>query len=198
MDADREEETFARLRTAALPLFANLGYDGTDNQMIADTAGVPKSVLGAGGRKALYLAIVDSFYREQVAALHEVSTGFTPDEAGVERLLARMLDFYLDHVLELSLWQHRYLHDAADLIDIDRSFRQPMFQRIADVLGPEITDHIDVQMVFSIISWSLRGFISEGIVRPGAAPLGPDSAEGKRRFRSYIPYLAGLFFQRRT
>ncbi|ROO86807.1 TetR family transcriptional regulator [Actinocorallia herbida] len=195
MGGERDEEAFARLRRAALPLFASLGYDGTDTRMIADAAGVPREVvIAAGGRRALYLAIVDTYYREQIAALDEIAEGFTPDEPGVRRLLEGMLEFYLDHIPEISIWQHRYLRDAADLIDIDSAYRQPMFHRIADLLGPEITDRIDVPMVFSIVSWSLRGFLSEGIVRPDGSALGAETPAGQLRFRSYLPHLTSLFF----
>ncbi|GAB2861826.1 hypothetical protein GCM10022221_71950 [Actinocorallia aurea] len=195
MGGEGDEETLARLRAAALPLFANLGYDGTDTRMIMNAAGLPRAaVAAAGGRKGLYLAIVDIYYREQVAALDAIAEHFTPDEPGVLRLLEGMLEFYLDHTSEMAIWQHRYLRDAADLIDIDAVYREPMFRRIVDLLGPEITERIDLPMAISIVSWSLRGFISEGVVRPGEPPLGPHTPEGKRRFRSYLPHLASLFF----
>lgn len=94
--------------------------------------------------------------------LNEAATTFTPDETGIRTVLDHMLDFYLDHVPEMSLWQHRYFHDAADIVDIDTTYRAPIFQRLAEIAGPEIASRTDIRMLLSIVSWSFRGFLSGG------------------------------------
>ena len=52
MDRQTERTTRDRIIEAALPIFASLGYDGTDNEMIANAAGVSRQeVIAAGAAK---------------------------------------------------------------------------------------------------------------------------------------------------
>ncbi|WP_344455036.1 hypothetical protein [Actinocorallia aurantiaca] len=191
------DEEFAKdhLVKTALSLFASLGYDGTDNEMIANAAGVDRQeVAAAGGRTALYLGILETFYQAQSKMLDEAAAAFTPDEAGIRDLFDRMLDFYVDHLPQMALWQHRYLHDAADIADIDTRYRMPMLRKIADVFGTEALTPAGVQMLLNFVSWSLRGFLSEGVIRLEGPPLGPDTVEGQNLLRSYLHELASLVF----
>ncbi|MEO3786799.1 hypothetical protein ABGB12_26025 [Actinocorallia sp. B10E7] len=197
MEERPEQRTLQnRLNEAALPIFANMGYDSTDNEMIANAAGVSRQeVIAAGGRRRIYLSIVEDFYRAQLEMLDEVAASFVPDEAGIHMLLERMMEFYLDHPDEMALWQQRYLHDAADIADIEAKYRVSVFQRTADIFGPELTSRADLQILANITSWSFRGFMTEGIIQIGGGPiLRPEDPEGRARFRSYLHYMTKLLF----
>lgn len=71
-------------------------------------------------------------------------------------------------------------------------YRTPIFQRLTEIAGSQIVSRADIQMMLSVISWSFRGFLSEGIIRLGEPPLGPDTLEGRTQFRSYLHQLADL------
>ena len=193
-DPDRIDD---RITGAALRLFANLGYDSVDNQMIADAAGVSRgAVSAAGGRREIYMQIIEGFYKAQVQSLDDAEKSFVPNEAGVRRFIEQLLEFYLDHLDEMAIWQHRYLKDAADIPGIEETYRVPVFQRVAEIAGPEITRRVDVQVIGNLVSWSLRGFLTEGITRIGSAtPLRQDSPEGRKAFGAYIYYLTDLIFR---
>src|SRR3954453_16191658 len=84
--------------SVALRLFAELGYDGTTMQMIADAAGLEAAAVRAvfGGKTELYLLLTRQSVAEQVAGLEALEPRLTPDADGMNLLV----DHYFEYGLE--------------------------------------------------------------------------------------------------
>ncbi|MCD0448884.1 TetR family transcriptional regulator [Actinocorallia sp. API 0066] len=183
---------------AALRLFGGVGYDGTTERMIAETAGVDVAEVRArGGRTGLYEAVIADFYAAQNALLDEMEDKCAPDADGVRDFLSRVLDFYLANPEEMELWQHRRLADAADLADIDARYRDPFLRRVEELLARHlsergVTNLSDYAMLSNVVTWSLYGFLNGGIKGSGGATLRPDDPEAVRLFRAQMHRLQDL------
>ncbi|XVQ10470.1 TetR/AcrR family transcriptional regulator [Spirillospora sp. CA-255316] len=175
------------VRSAALRLFASLGYDGTTSESIATAAGVSvEEVRNAGGRTGLYLAIVEDFFQSLNAVIDDVMKDFTSDAAGVHRLLDRLLDYIFDNPLEMTVWQYRGLADAADMAELDERLQRPFTRRILEVFGPPLINSSDLEILSSMHIWCIHGFINGGILQKYGPPIGRDNAEACLRFRSFL------------
>lgn len=166
----------------ALRLFASLGYDGTSTEMIAAAAGVrPEEV--PGGRNGVYQAILKRFQDEQLALYEDVPAVHT--EGGLHKVLDLFLDFYLDHRLELQVWQHRGLADATDIIGAEEDYRTPVARRLFEVVGA-LEKLPDPDMWTSVFTWSLTGFVSGGIISPTSTIATADDLPARLRFRAFM------------
>ncbi|GAB2826520.1 hypothetical protein GCM10022221_25710 [Actinocorallia aurea] len=166
----------------ALRLFAGLGYDGTSTEMIAAAAGVgPDQV--PGGRNGAYEAILRRFRDQQMAMYEEVPGVYT--EGGLHGVLDLVLDFYLDHRLELRVWQYRGLEDATDVPWAEEDYRTPVARRLFEVVG-SLEKLPDPDMWVSLVTWSLTGFVSGGIISPRPGPTTPDDLPARLRFRAFM------------
>lgn len=173
-----------RVLAAALRLFAGLGYDGTTTEMIAATAGVPASAV-AGRKSELYHEIFANFHRAQMDLLEEVEA-FRSSAGDLHRTLDMMVDFYLDHRQELTVWQYRGLSDAMDIADVDERFRLPVTRRLFEALD-SLEDLPDPDLWISAFTWCLTGFINGGIVsRYPGPPTTADDLAARRRFRAFL------------
>ncbi|MDX6741120.1 TetR/AcrR family transcriptional regulator [Actinocorallia sp. A-T 12471] len=166
----------------ALRLFANLGYDGTTTEMIAAAAGVrPEEV--PGGRNGLYHAMLRRFQDQQLAVFDQVPE--ISAEGDLHDVLDHLLDFYLDHRLELMVWQHRGLSDATDIAGAERDYRTPVTERLFEVVAA-LEKLPDPEMWISVVTWSLTGFVSGGIITQDAEPADADDYRARRRFRAFM------------
>ncbi|WP_106400571.1 TetR/AcrR family transcriptional regulator [Actinocorallia populi] len=192
MDGTGEDE---RVLAAALRLFAGLGYDGTTTEMIAAAAGIPPSSI-AGGKSALYQKIFENFHRAQMDLLEEVEAVHAAG-GDLHQTLDMMMDFYLDHRQELTVWQYRGLSDAVDVADIDERFRLPVTWRLFEAVG-SLEDLSDPDLWISAFSWCLTGFINGGIVSRDPGPTTADDLMARRRFRALLHDLTDAWIRSST
>lgn len=185
-----------RLREQVLQLagkvFADLGYDGTDLQMIADGAGLPLARLVAvgGDKSTLYFTVLNRLFELEVAALSGVMDQFTPDAAGVQRIGDAFLDFCLDHPQFVGLWMHRWQGDAADL-DVETPFATPMLAAMNEIMGKAVRPDLDLEIAIWNVIWSVHGFVRVGIIGADGHAHGPTDPATVRRFRAYLHDLIG-------
>ncbi|MEU5879966.1 hypothetical protein [Spirillospora sp. NPDC047279] len=183
----------AEFTQAARRLFTGLGYDNTTNTMIADAAGVPvAAVAAAGGRGGLYRTIIADFYAAQNTMLDAAEADFSRDPAGIRRFLEHVLDFYLDHFDLMVIWNHRLMDDAADLHDIEESYRAPVYRRVAGIIGAELIGDSDFQMMANVFTWSLYGFVSSGVYRSDGSLVGAEQEKARAEFRACMTRLQEL------
>src|SRR5689334_6578860 len=95
-----------RLLDSAAGLFAQLGYDETTTEMIANAAGVGVGEVTRmiGGKRDIYLAVMMRAYEQEQAVLLRAAADFTPDGPGVHRFLDEYLNFFVAHPQTAALW----------------------------------------------------------------------------------------------
>ncbi|GAA0960062.1 TetR/AcrR family transcriptional regulator [Actinocorallia libanotica] len=183
------------ITAAALRLFAGIGYDNTSARMIADAAGVDlQEVQDRGGKSTLYKRIVEDFQQEQRSLYEKGMADYASGPEGLRRHLDDALDLYLSHPLSMAIWQHRYLEDAADLAEVD-VHRSSVFRWMEEMVGPEIAGHPDYRLIVNLFAWSVYGFLFGGVITENGVPMGPDTAEGRRRFRAMMHRLSDFALQ---
>lgn len=181
-----------RIIEAATRLFAELGYDGTSTRMIADAAGLNIATVAyhAGGKRDLYLAVMERAHEAERAVLEEALAAFTPDPDGVRALVDRYLDFCLGRPEVPALWMHRWLSDAADIADLESRYVKPLIslarEAVEDAVGPDV----DAEYAVMTIIWATHGFCRGGVLDAGGRRTGPGSPEEIRRFRAHLRLLA--------
>ncbi|XVQ06384.1 TetR/AcrR family transcriptional regulator [Spirillospora sp. CA-255316] len=181
------------VRSAALRLFASLGYDSTTNESIAAAAGVStEEIRKAGGRTGLYLAIVKDFFQGLNAVVDDAMKDFTPDATGAHMVVDRVLDYIFDNQLAMTVWQYRGLADAADMAELDKDLQQPWTRRMAETLGPPLINSADLEVLMSCYMWCSHGFFLGGILQKHGPPVGADNAEACIRYRSYMHRLTDV------
>ena len=104
----RKPQVEARIRGAALELFARAGYDGTSMAAIAEAAGVATGNVYryfAGGKPALFAQVVPATvadeHRRLVAERVARLTLPLPDPAAADPSAERLLRFWIDHRLQM-------------------------------------------------------------------------------------------------
>ncbi|GAA0264001.1 hypothetical protein GCM10009527_070070 [Actinomadura nitritigenes] len=184
-----------RLIETATRIFAELGYDGTSLQLIADAAGVDLDAVHrvAATKADLYRAVMRDADEAEERALREALAGFTADRRGILLLADAYLDFYVSHPQVLALWQHRWMGDAADLPDLEEIYTQPLSRDIADTVRGLVPPDVDPDYLIWSVVWCVYGFLTGGVVRtgqderplrhtPSSAPRPHDDVEGFRAF----------------
>lgn len=80
------------LLTAGIELFAEQGYDGVPVAAIAQRAGVNKAMINYhfGGKRQLYLAIVEGTFAEIVASVERLAAARRPAPETLRALIARV------------------------------------------------------------------------------------------------------------
>ncbi|XVQ15707.1 TetR/AcrR family transcriptional regulator [Spirillospora sp. CA-255316] len=177
----------ARIRNAAIRLFAGLGYDGTTTDMIADAAGVPReSVLAAGGRRGLYRQTLERYRQEQCSKLDELAAGFTEDDDRMAVMLEHLMDFYLEHLDLVAIWRQRRMMDAADMDDLEELYQFPIHQKVLAVLGPDVVESPEFQLIGLVFAWCLLGFTTGGAPRLDGTLLDPEDPQARALFRAHM------------
>ncbi|WP_067483971.1 TetR/AcrR family transcriptional regulator [Actinomadura hibisca] len=177
-----------RIIEAATRLFAALGYDGTSTRMIADAAGLNIATVAyhVGGKRDLYLAVMERAHRIERAALEEVLAAFTPDAAGVRALVDRYLDFCVEHPEIPALWTHRWLSDAADIADLEHRYARPLVEQVAAAVAAAAGPDVDVEYAVMTVIWCTHGFGSGGVPGPDGQRRGLADAATTARFRAHL------------
>ncbi|MWA01612.1 TetR family transcriptional regulator [Actinomadura sp. LD22] len=188
MDKDiSDPEQITRISNVAAHLFAELGYDNTTGEMIAEAAGVNREVVtAAGGRAALYRHALERFYRDERDMLDRVSTAPGAGKSRFSAALDHILDFYLDRREMIAIWQQRGLADASDMDDVEERYQVPSNERAAAILGPEVATGPRFQMIRNVFSWCLVSFIYRGLSPVDGPVLDPADPRARELFHEYM------------
>lgn len=175
------------IRTAT-GLFAALGYDSTSSQLIAEATGVDIATLArlVGSKRDLYLTVMRRVYEIENQALEAAIAEFTPDAAGLRRLVDRFLDVCVAHPEVNALWMHRWLSDAADLDQLENLYVKPMFSMVTRAVRTAARPDADVEYSVLSIIWCVHGFIQSGVYDTQGQRHGAESAKVLARFRAHL------------
>ncbi|WP_030169261.1 TetR/AcrR family transcriptional regulator [Spirillospora albida] len=177
-----------RIIPAATRLFAALGYDGTSTRMIADAAGLNISTVNyhAGGKRELYLAVMERAHQAERAVLEEALAAMTPDAAGVLGIVDRYVDFCAAHPEIPALWMHRWLSDAADVADLEARYVRPLLDMVVQAVRKVVADDVDVDYLAWTVVWCTHGFGQGGILDADGNRRGLGDPGALARFRTHL------------
>ncbi|WP_214324631.1 TetR/AcrR family transcriptional regulator [Nonomuraea sediminis] len=180
---------------AATQLFAALGYDGTSTRQIADAAGLNIATVSyhVGGKRELYLAVIERAHQDERAALEASLARFPGDDpvVAIHGLIDDYLDFCVEHPEVPALWMHRWLSDAGDLTELEKEYVQPLVAAVATALEPAVAagaidQDVDLQFAIWTTIWCVHGFTKGGVLdTDGRRRAGGDPAV-VRRFRAHL------------
>lgn len=181
-----------RILAVATRLFAALGYDGASTRLIADAAGLNIATVSyhVGGKRELYLAVMERAHGIERTAVEGGLTGFTPDAAGVHRLIDTYLDFCVANPEIVALWVHRWLSDAQDIVDLERRFARPLFEPVVEALLPIAANGVDLEYAVMTIIWCTHGFVTGGLPDAENRRVSAGDPGALDRFRSHLHRLA--------
>ncbi|GAB2864514.1 hypothetical protein GCM10022221_75770 [Actinocorallia aurea] len=186
-----ERTSRERLLGAAARLFGELGYDQTTSELIASAAGVPiEEIAGEfGGRRALYFAVYQEAQDLDLRLVAEhLRPGFTRDD------YHRLVDDYLDYMHEnphvAALWVQRWMNDASDLRDVERTYAKPQADPLVPALAAIAREGVDAELVVWTLVWTIQLHAVAGI--PLIAPRG-DPRE-MARFRAHVHRVVDALF----
>jgi AcrR family transcriptional regulator len=177
-----------RVLDVATRLFASLGYDGTSARLIAESAGVDLAALGPAGdaKRDLYLAVMERVHEAERAALETSLSTFTPDRAGILRLVDGYLDFCLDYPEVPALWMHRWLSDATDVVHLERRYLRPLLTLAVGRVATVAPDDVDAEMATWMIIWCIHGFLQGGIMDAEGNRRRGEDRQALTRFRAHL------------
>ncbi len=180
-----------RLLRAATVLFAELGYDQTTSELIADAAGLPASLITKefGGRRQLYLEVFQQV-QEHLDRLTAQLPEQEPSGETYHRFIDRYLDYLQEHPEHAALWLQRWLNDAADLHEIEKSYVIPQAGKVDFFLRGLLKEELDVELVNWTVAWACQIFTFSGI--PGHGGM---TSEDLARFRRHLHALADLMLK---
>lgn len=186
-----------RVRGVATRLFAELGFDGTSVELIAQAAGVDaESMIARMGDKAeLYRQVMLEAHRVEREAMEAAVARFTPSTQGVIELVDAYLDFNLDHPYVMALWMHRWMGDAMDVGGLEELYARPLITMVTGVADEVLAEDVDVDHLTWTVIWCVYGFLTGGMQYTGPGPatgtgrrpsLPTADSEALRRFRRYL------------
>ncbi|MGI5417716.1 TetR/AcrR family transcriptional regulator [Actinomadura luteofluorescens] len=180
-----------RVHEAATRLFAALGYDETNLRMIADAAGVPAAqVTGlVGGKRELYVAIMQSAYEDEYATLREAVDTTDSPRAALHRILDAYLDYHVSHPLIHAVWMHRWEADALDVRDLEDRYQRPLLRMCTRRIRGAVPPEVDPYFVLSPMVWCVYGFISSGVFARGHGMVSATDPTALAWFRSCMHLL---------
>ncbi|MFB4313191.1 TetR/AcrR family transcriptional regulator [Actinomadura sp. 21ATH] len=193
---DGSESGRDRIVEAATRLFAALGYDGTSTRMIADAAGLNIATVAyhAGGKRDLYLAVMERAHEAERAALESAIADFTPDPAGIRMLIDRYLDFCVDNPDVPALWMHRWLSDAADVAHLESRYVKPLIAHICETVREAARADVDVEYAVMTVIWATHGFCRGGVLDVDGERTGIGNAKEVARFRAHLQRMVARLF----
>jgi AcrR family transcriptional regulator len=181
----------------ATKLFAALGFDGTPLAVIADASGVDVATIISlvGDKQTLYRSVMDRANARQRAAFDVIIAEFTPDQAGLHRLVDRALDHLVAHPELAALWMHRWHSDAADIPEMESVYLGPVLARIRAVIREVAPAKVDVNLALQTIAWTIRGFCVGGVINEQGQREGPENSVLLERFRQHLHRLTDQIFE---
>ena len=179
---------------AAERLFAELGYDQTSVQLIADAADVPVEVISGefGGRKQLYLDVMENVRVEGEKTFREVIENYTPDAAGIHRLVDSTLDHFLRRPQDAGLWMQRRLRDAADFTEVEQQGSGPQLARVLALTKSAFRPDLDAGLILQELFWSVHDFVRDGFFDDAGDQMSPEDPEAADRFRRHLHQMVDL------
>ncbi|AQZ68141.1 Homeodomain-like [[Actinomadura] parvosata subsp. kistnae] len=180
---------------AATQLFAALGYDGTSTRQIADAAGLNIATVNyhVGGKRELYLAVMEAAHQAEKAALEQALSRLPGDDpvAAIHRLADDYLDFCVDHPEVPALWMHRWLSDASDITELERQYVQPLLAAVSAALRPAveaglIAAETDLDYTVWSVIWTVHGFAKGGVLDAEGRRRAAGDRAALRRFRAHL------------
>jgi AcrR family transcriptional regulator len=177
-----------RILDAATRLFAALGYDGTSTRLIAEAAGrnVATVAYHVGGKRDLYLAVMEHANEVERTALDAALTEISPDAQGLLDLADAYVDFCVSHPEIPALWMHRWLSDASDVAHLEQMYVWPLMQSVTDAARKIVPDGVDVEYVVWTIVWATHGFSTGGVLDGDGHRRGLDDPQAVARFRRHM------------
>ncbi|WP_103565856.1 TetR/AcrR family transcriptional regulator [Actinomadura rubteroloni] len=176
---------------AATRLFAELGYDATPLDLIADTAGTGTGMVTGlvGGKQALYLEVMRRAYEAEQEMLAAATDAFTPSVEGAVALVDAVLDFYAANPQFRALWMHRWLADAADTESLEAEYVLSQTRHVMERTRELVPPDVDAYYLVATVIWTVFGFLAGGRPTQGLPSRHhPDAAEIER-FRGYLHVL---------
>ncbi|MEV1000197.1 TetR/AcrR family transcriptional regulator [Nonomuraea sp. NPDC050202] len=179
----------------ATQLFAALGYDGTSTRQIADAAGLNIATVNyhVGGKRELYLAVMEAAHRAEKAALDQALARLPGDDpvAAVHRLADDYLDFCVDNPEVPALWMHRWLSDASDVTELERQYVQPLLAAVTAALRPAVEAGViaaetDLEYTVWSVIWTVHGFAKGGVLDAEGRRRASGDRAALRRFRAHL------------
>lgn len=188
---DVSKDARERILQAATRVFAALGYDATTSRLIADTAGVDVATVAdqIGRKREVYLAVMERAFQTQRPVIDAAVAEFTPDRAGVYRLIDRYLDLCVAHPEVPALWIHRWLSDAADIAQLEDRYVRPLFAMVVDAVRPVAAPGVDVEYSVLTVIWCVHGFIQGGVYDAQGQRKGQGNPRTLERFRAHLKRL---------
>ncbi|QKW38831.1 TetR/AcrR family transcriptional regulator [Actinomadura sp. NAK00032] len=177
-----------RILEAATRLFAALGYDGTSTRMIAEAAGLNVATVAyhVGGKRDLYLAVMERAHEVERTALEGALTQITPDAEGLLSLVDAYVEFCMERPEIPALWMHRWLSDASDVVHLEEQYVRPLMQMVTEAARKVVPDDVDVDYVVWTVVWCTHGFGNGGVLDTDGHRHGIDDPQAVARFRRHM------------
>jgi len=177
------------LLSAGKRLFAELGYDQTTNEMIAEIARVPVESIARefGDRRHLYLEVFRQAQAED-GALLERFAGMGSDRASYHRFLDAYLDHLYEHPENAALTVQRWMNDATDFHDVEADYVLPQVEAVGKILDGLFRDEVDSELLIWTLAWTSHLFVLAGIPRHDGSRNPADQV----RFRRHLHVLTDL------
>ncbi|MFV2171682.1 TetR/AcrR family transcriptional regulator [Actinomadura sp. LOL_016] len=201
-----DESEASRLLDTALRLLAELGYDQTSLQLVADAAGVDVAVVRefvGDGRPELYRAVMRHALEAERQALSPAMEQFGPDLASYLRLVDAYLDFYEHRTDIMALWLHRWMGDAVDVPGLEEDFTESVTLWVVQTLSPALPPDVHPDYLIWTVVWCVFGFFSGGMTTTDPetgeqqvrrAGIGPHAPEAVEEFREHLHMLITRMF----
>ncbi|SNR28479.1 TetR/AcrR family transcriptional regulator [Actinomadura mexicana] len=177
-----------RIIEAATRLFAALGYDGTSTRMIAEAAGLNIATVAyhVGGKRDLYLAVMERAHRAERQVLEEALAEITLDEQGLLTLVDRYVEFCMERPEIPALWMHRWLSDAADVAHLEDEYVRPLMELVSEAARGVVSDEVDLDFLVWTVVWCTHGFGSGGVLDQQGKRRRLDDPQAVARFRAHL------------
>jgi AcrR family transcriptional regulator len=181
----------ARVRSVAARLFAELGYDATSTQMIADATGVDPGTVTEryGGKRGLYVSLVERSAQKWRLKMASLRQTYTADADGVAQLMDVYVDYGMEHPEVPKLLIHRWMSDASDVTGLDEEIIGPMTQETVDLLRSALEPDVDAEAALWTLVWTVHGYLQAGYMDTSGNRRPPSDPEALRRFRQHLHWL---------
>lgn len=176
-------------------LFAELGYDGTDLEMIATAVGRESeaSSLLKKGKQAIYRAVIGHSYERDLADLMAAMKEKPHDAEGIHYLVDAFLDSVLLHPEVPALWEQRALKDAADLTFPEEEFPAQLPMLLAGQTWEGVGPDRDLDFLGWTVMWMARGFVHGGLPDRNGVHRRAEDPVALQRFRDGVHRMVACF-----
>ncbi|GLW66890.1 hypothetical protein Arub01_51340 [Actinomadura rubrobrunea] len=177
-----------RIVDTATRLFAELGFDGTSLGMVADALGLPHSAIAdaVGDKRRLYLTVMQRAFEAERAALQSAVDSCPQGRACVHHIADAYLDFHAAHPYIRALWAHRWMSDAADILDLEDRYPRPLFRLVARKIRDVVPEGVNVYYMLGMMVWTVHGFLGSGVLAQRHGMYRADDPKVLEDFRTHL------------